>query len=183
MTTTAAASTATTAWIADPVHSGADFAVRHMVVSTFRGGFADVRGSLDLSGDEPALSGQVAVESVQVKDENLHGPLQGPDFFDSERHPEVSFVSTSVRRGDGDAVSIEGDLTIKGVTRPVVATGTWTEIEADITGAPRIGIDLDTTIDRTAHGLSWNAPLPKGGFALANDVALSVHLEFVPAQG
>jgi len=181
--TTAAAPTTTTTWTVDPVHSSANFAVRHMVVSTFRGGFADVRGALDLSGDEPALSGHVAVQSVEVKDENLHGHLQSPDFFDSERHPEVSFVSTSVKRGPGDAVTAEGDLTIKGITRAVVATGTWNEIEADITGAPRIGVDVETTIDRTAHGLDWNAPLPKGGFALANDVALSVHLEFVPAQG
>ena len=120
-------------------------------------------------------------QSVQVKDENLYGHLQSPDFFDSERHPEVSFVSTRVTR-EGDAVTAEGELTIKGITRPVVATGTWHEIEADISGAPRIGIELETTIDRTAHGLNWNAPLPKGGFALANDVALSVHLEFVPAQ-
>ncbi len=181
MSTAAAPVTATT-WTADPVHSSANFAVRHMVVSTFRGGFADVRGTLDLAGDAPAISGHVDVQSVQVKDENLHGHLQGPDFFDSERHPEVGFVSTAVTR-EGDSVTAEGELTIKGITRPVVATGTWHEIEADITGAPRIGIDLETTIDRTAHGLSWNAPLPKGGFALANDVALSVHLEFVPAQG
>lgn len=87
------------------------------------------------------------------------------------------------RSGEGDAVSVEGDLTIKGVTRRVSAAGTWLEIDADVTGAPRIGIELNTTIDRTAHGLNWNAPLPKGGFALANDVALSVHLEFVLLEG
>lgn len=179
MTTTAAAPTIT-AYEVDPVHSTATFAVRHMVVSTFRGGFADVRGGLDLRGETPALTGHVAVASVEVKDPNLHGHLQSPDFFDTERHPEISFVSTAIRRGDGDAVTVDGDLTIKGITRPVVATGTWNEIEADITGNPRIGIDLETTIDRTAHGLNWNAPLPKGGFALANDVTLGVHLELVP---
>ncbi len=173
----------TTTWTVDPVHSSAGFAVRHMLVSTFRGGFADVRGALDLSGDQPAISGHVAVDSVQVKDENLYGHLQSPDFFDSERHPEIGFVSTSVTRGDGDSLTLEGDLTIKGITRRVPATGTWSEIEADITGSPRIGVDVQTTIDRTAHGLKWNAPLPKGGFALADDVTLHVHLEFVPAEG
>ena len=181
MTTTAATPTITS-YSVDPVHSTAGFAVRHMVVSTFRGGFEDVRGTLDLTGDEPKLAGHVAVQSVQVKDENLRGHLQSPEFFDAERHPEVSFVSTRVTRGPGDAVSVDGDLTIKGITRQVVATGSWNEIEADITGNPRIGIDLETTIDRIAHRLDWNAPLPKGGFALANDVTLLVHLELVPKE-
>ena len=96
--------------------------------------------------------------------------------------PKVTFVSDSVVR-DGDDVTLEGDLTIKGTTRRVTAKGTWLEIEADVTGNPRIGIDVDTTIDRTAYGLDWNAPLPKGGVALENDVTLSVHLEFVPSEG
>ena len=169
-----------TSWKSDPVHSGADFAVRHMVVSTFRGGFADVSGELDLSGDEPRISGAVAVPGIQVKDENLYGHLQSPEFFDAERHPDIRFESTSVKRADDGALTVEGDLTIKGTTQRVTATGQWGEVEADISGAPRIGIDLNTTIDRTAYGLNWNAPLPKGGFALANDVALTVHLEFVP---
>jgi polyisoprenoid-binding protein YceI len=182
MSTTTATPIAAGAWAIDPIHSTASFAVRHMVVSTFRGGFADVHGSLDLTGDEPALGGRVAVASVEVKDDNLHAHLQSPEFFDAARHPEVTFSSTSVTRGDGDALTAIGELTIKGITREVVATGTWNEVEADISGAPRIGIDLETTIDRTAHGLNWNAPLPKGGFALANDVTLSVHLEFVPEQ-
>ena len=173
---------ATTSWTADTVHSTANFAVRHMVVATFRGAFTEVTGSLDLSADTPGLVGEVDVTSIQVKDENLYGHLQGPDFFDAAVTPTITFASESVAR-DGDDVTIAGDLTIKGTTQRVTATGTWLEIEADITGNPRIGIDVDTTIDRTAFGLNWNAPLPKGGFALENDVTLSVHLELVPSQG
>jgi polyisoprenoid-binding protein YceI len=178
MTTTAA----TTSWTADTVHSTANFAVRHMVVATFRGAFTDVTGSLDLSAEAPRLVGEVDVTSIQVKDENLYGHLQGPDFFDADVTPTITFASASVVR-DGDDVTIAGDLTIKGTTQRVTATGTWLEIEADVTGNPRIGIDVETTIDRTAFGLNWNAPLPKGGVALENDVTLSVHLELVPAQG
>ena len=177
-----ATTAATTTWTADPVHSTAGFAVRHMVVATFRGAFDEVSGSLDLGGEQPALVGEVAVPSIQVKDENLYGHLQSPDFFDAATTPTITFASTSVAR-DGDQVAIEGDLTIKGTTHRVSATGTWLEIEADIAGNPRIGIDVETTIDRTAYGLDWNAPLPKGGFALDNDVTLGVHLEFVPAAG
>ena len=153
-----------------------------MVVSTFRGSFAKVDGELDLSGGQPRIAGSVDVSGVQVKDENLYGHLQSPEFFDGERHPQIRFESTSVERGEAGTLAIEGDLTIKGTTHRVKASGNWTEVEADITGSPRIGIDLETTIDRTAYGLSWNAPLPKGGFALADDVTLSVHLEFVPVE-
>ena len=177
MTTTAAATT----WTADTVHSTADFAVKHSGVATFRGSFDDVTGTLDLSG-APRLTGEVDVPSIQVKDENLHGHLQSADFFDVANTPKITFESASVTR-DGDDVTIEGDLTIKGTTQRVTATGTWLEIEADMGGSPRIGVDISTTIDRTAFGLNWNAPLPKGGVALANDVKLNVHLELVPVQG
>lgn len=178
-----AATETLTTWTADPVHSTADFAVRHMVVATFRGGFTDVTGALDLSGEQPALRGEVAVPSIQVKDENLYGHLQSPEFFDAERTPTITFVSTAVTRGEGTSVTVEGELTIKGTTHRVAATGSWLEIEADITGNPRIGLDLETVLDRNDYGLDWNAPLPKGGFALADDVTLGVHLEFVPAEG
>ncbi len=177
MTTTAAATT----WTADTVHSTADFAVKHSGVATFRGSFKDVTGTLDLSG-APRLTGEVDVPSIQVKDENLYGHLQSADFFDTENTPKVTFESTSVSR-DGDDITVEGDLTIKGTTRRVTATGTWLEVEADMGGNPRIGVDISTTIDRTTFGLNWNAPLPKGGFALDNDVKLNVHLELVPVQG
>ena len=177
MTTTAAAAT----WTADTVHSTAEFAVKHSGVATFRGSFKDVTGTLDLSG-APRLTGEVDVPSIQVKDGNLYGHLQSADFFDAENTPKVTFASTSVTR-DGDDVTVEGDLTIKGTTQRVTATGTWLEVEADMGGNPRIGVDISTTIDRTAFGLNWNAPLPKGGVALANDVTLHVHLELVPVQG
>lgn len=177
MTTTAAATT----WTADTVHSTAEFAVKHSGVATFRGSFKDVTGTLDLSG-APRLTGEVDVPSIQVKDENLYAHLQSADFFDAENTPKVTFASTSVSR-DGDDITVEGDLTIKGTTQRVTATGTWLEVEADMGGNPRIGVDITTTIDRTAFGLNWNAPLPKGGVAVENDVKLSVHLELVPAQG
>ena len=177
-----ATTAATTTWTADTVHSTANFSVRHMVVATFRGAFSDVDGTLDVSGDEPRLTGEVDVASVQVKDENLYGHLQSPEFFDAAATPKITFTSDSVTR-DGDDVTVVGDLTIKGTTQRVTAKGTWLEIEADITGNPRIGIDVETTVDRTAFGLTWNAPLPKGGVAVENDVTLSVHLEFVPVEG
>lgn len=178
---TVSVSPVATTWTADPVHSTANFSVKHMVVATFRGGFEDVTGTLDLAGEQPAVTGAVNVASVRVKDENLYGHLQSPEFFDAERTPQITFASTSITR-DGTDVTLEGDLTIKGTTQRVRATGEWVEVEADISGSPRIGLDLQTVVDRTAFGLNWNAPLPKGGVAVANDVTLNVHLEFVPSE-
>lgn len=175
--------TDTARWTLDTVHSTADFSVRHMVVATFRGTFDTIEATLEYDGDTPRITGTVPVASVVVKDENLQAHLQSPDFFDAERTPEITFTSTAVRPIDGGpAVEVDGDLTIKGITNPVTATGYITEPTEDIAGNTKVGVELTTVIDRTAFGLNWNAPLPKGGFAVDNDVTLTVNLEFAAAQ-
>ena len=168
-------------WQMDPIHSTASFAVKHMVVATFRGRFEDFDASLvvDENG-EGKLVGTVRTESIVVKDENLAAHLGSPEFFDTERYPELRFESTSVTR-EGDELVVEGDLTIKGNTHPVTGRGTFVGPHEDIAGNTKIGVTLETTIDRTQFGLEWNAPLPKGGFALANDVALTIELELAGA--
>jgi polyisoprenoid-binding protein YceI len=164
-------------WAIDKVHSTIGFAVKHMVVSTFRGAFDDYDVSLSSDENGARLAGAVRVASVDVKDENLEAHLQSPDFFDAEQHPELRFESSDLTR-DGDDVVVRGDLTIRGVTHPVEARGTVTGPHTDFQDNERLGIELETVIDRTAYGLEWNAPLPKGGFALANDVKLAINLEF-----
>jgi len=168
-------------WKSDPVHSSAGFAVKHMVVSTFRGRFEDVDATLEVGEDGAGkLVGTVQPSSIVVKDENLAGHLQSPDFFDSERYPDLRFESTSIRI-EGDEAIIEGDLTIKGNTNPVTARGAYVGPHEDIAGNTKIGLGLETVIDRTLYGLNWNAPLPKGGFALSNEVTLVVELELAKA--
>ena len=157
----------------DPVHSSASFAVKHMVVSTFRGRFENFDATLD----DGKLIGTVDVSSIVVKDENLAAHLQSPEFFDAERHPELRFESTDIRRGEGDEVVVDGELTIKGITRPVEARGTLEGPAVTFGDVNKVGLTLEAIIDRTEFGLNWNAPLPKGGFALANDVKLIVELE------
>ena len=164
-------------WTVDKVHSSIGFEVEHMV-STFRGHFEDY----DVKLDDGTLEGTVAVPSVKVYDENLEAHLQSPDFFDSERHPELRFESRELAIGDEGDVTLQGELTIKGTTKPVTATGRYVHVEADMGGGERIGLRLETTVDRREFGLDWNAPLPKGGFALGNDVTLVVALELVKAQ-
>ena len=104
-----------------------------------------------------------------------------PDFFDTERYPEITFTSTGIRTDDGDLV-VEGDLTIKGTTKRVEARGQISGPVADPAGGERIGIDLETPVDRTEFGLNWNAPLPSGGVAVANQVTLTVHLELAKEE-
>jgi polyisoprenoid-binding protein YceI len=159
-------------WNADPVHSSVGFEVRYLGVATFTGELTD----FDASIVDGRIEGRASVASVEVKDENLKAHLQSPEFFDAERHPEVSFSGTAA--GDG---RFEGEITIKGVTRPATLTGTVVGPVTDPYGNERHGLSLTTVVDRTAFGLDWNAPLPGGGFALANDVTLKAELSLVKA--
>src|SRR3954453_1738923 len=160
-------------WTLDPVHSTIGFELPYLV-GTVRGHFTDVDAKLTAE----SLSGSARVASVDVKDENLAAHLQSPEFFDAERHPELRFESTDIRRtGDGDEVVVDGELTIKGITKPVEARGTLEGPAVTFGDVNKVGLTLEAIIDRTEFGLNWNAPLPKGGFALANDVKLIVELE------
>ena len=110
-------------WKSDPTHSALYFAVRHSLVATFRGVIDDFSATLTGTGGDVVIEGTAKVASITTKDDNLTGHIQSPDFFDQERFPEATLRSTSVRR-DGDNVSIDADLTLKGVTKSVTFTGT-----------------------------------------------------------
>jgi polyisoprenoid-binding protein YceI len=180
MSTATAQQIATGKWAIDPVHSHVGFAVKHMVVSTFRGRFDEYDGSLTSAEDgSPVLQGAVKVDSLKVKDENLAAHLASPEFFDSERYPEITFASTAVEVGEGGQLEVEGELTIKDHTHRVTARGTVSGPHVTLGDYEKIGVELEAVVDRREFGLEWNAPLPKGGFALDNDVKLEVTLELV----
>jgi polyisoprenoid-binding protein YceI len=168
--------TETKTWVLDPVHSSIGFEVDY-AGGTFRGSFREASARFD----GQALAGSAKVASVDVKDENLNAHLQSPDFFDAERHPELSFESSEIER-NGDAVTVRGVITIRGEQRPVELTGTINDPIKDAYGNDRLGLRLETTVDRTQFGLNWNAPLPGGGDALANEVKVTSELYFVPAE-
>jgi polyisoprenoid-binding protein YceI len=178
MSTTAEQTTAIPAgtWGIDPVHSSIGFAVRYAGIGTFRGTFDDFDAKLV----DGRLEGSAKVASVRVDDENLAGHLQSPDFFDAEQFPELRFASKSIDR-DADRVSIQGDLTLRGVTHPVEITGTVTGPLENAYGQQRLGFDLETTVNRQDYGLSWNLELPGGGQALGDDVVVTANLALVQA--
>ena len=164
----------------DGVHSSAGFAVKHLL-STFRGGFGTVNAQVTVDEDGSArLQGTVPVSSVIVKDENLQAHLQSPEFFDAEQYPEIRFDSLELTV-DGETATLTGDLTIKGNTERVTAEGAVSGPIEDPFGNTKLGLQFETVVDRTKFGLNWNAPLPKGGFMLANDVTISVDLELAQA--
>jgi polyisoprenoid-binding protein YceI len=159
-------------WQADSVHSSVGFEVPYLGISTFSGGFKGFEATLA----DGELTGKAQVANIEVKDENLFGHLQAPDWFDAERYPELSFTGTASGPG-----AFEGEITIKGVTKPATLAGTITGPVTDAYGNERYALRLETVIDRTEFGLDWNAPLPGGGFALSNNVKLKAELTLVKA--
>src|SRR6266571_1257748 len=145
-----------------------------MGVTPFRGGFKQFSASLD----DGRLVGTAAVESITSDDENLTGHLLSPEFFDAARFPELKFESSEIERR-ADEIVVRGQLKLKGTTQTVELRGAATGPLSDPYGGTRFGLELETTIDRTAFGIDWNAELPTGGHVVANDVKLAAELELV----
>ena len=168
MSTTTFTSAPAGTWAADPVHSNVAFEIDYAGTNVFRGGFNDYAVTLT----DGVLEGSTRVASVDVKDEQLNGHLQTPDFFDGERFPEITFRTSDLETGE---------LTIKGVTRPVTITSTVSQPNVDPFGRERVGIALEATVDRSEFGLNWNAPNQGGGNYLGDDVTIKADLALVRA--
>ena len=141
-------------WTSDPIHSSFGFSVKHMVVATFRGSLGDFDATLTGAEDGAArLEATGRVNSVVTQDENLTGHLQSPDFFDAQRYPEVRYSATDIAR-DGERLLVKGELTLKGVTKPLELTGTLAGPVVGVGDAERIGVGLQGVIDRTEYGMT-----------------------------
>jgi polyisoprenoid-binding protein YceI len=160
----------------DPVHSTFGFTITHNGVSKFRGQFEQVDARLD----DGVLVGAAQVDSVKTAIPDLKGHLLSPDFFNATEAPTISFRSNDIRVADDGTVELDGELTIRGVTKPVTAAGSFAS-GVGIRGAEVVGFDLEAMIDRRDYGLDWQAELPRGGEVLGWDVALEVHLELAKA--
>lgn len=166
---------------ADPIHSSFAFALRYMGVSTFRGTLDDVSATVTAGADGVAVEGAAQVASISIRTpQQFRDHVLSTDFFDVASHPQVAFRSTRVELADDGRAVLDGELTIRGTTRPVHAEGSWAP-EAETLSGRRAHLSLEATLDRTAYGLDWNADLPTGGKALANDVTLTVELALLVA--
>jgi len=167
-------------WDIDASHSTVGFSVRHMMVSKVRGYFREFSGEL-VTAEDPAQSSVTAtidLGSIDTRQEQRDAHIRSADFFDVGNHTVMTFRSTEVRT-DGADWTVVGDLTIKGITKPVTATGTYQPAVQDPYGGVRSALELTATLDRRDWDLNWQAPLPSGDDVLAWDVTLSVNLELV----
>jgi polyisoprenoid-binding protein YceI len=170
-------------WAIDAVHSSAEFSLEHLGVSTYRGRFRAVKGTVVLDDDSPAnssIEAAIDVRSVDVDDKKLFDSLMGGDFFDVERHPHITFKSAQVEKLGDTQWRAQGELTIRGVTRPIELT-----IE-DKGGAnnpfakrPMRAFLAHGEIDRGEYELRWNVPLDNGGQYLGERVAIDLHIELL----
>ncbi|HEX3737699.1 MAG TPA: YceI family protein [Solirubrobacterales bacterium] len=161
---------------AQPAPSTFAFAVRHSGTFWFRGSLPDVAATLRADGDALALEGSARVDSISVVEPAaMRASVLGPEFFDAERHSEVTFGSTEIRLADDGQVEVEGELTMKGITRPVSATGRYSA-PRQATFGEIAGLQLATTIDRREFGFDWQMELPDGGVAVGWDVQVDIDL-------
>jgi polyisoprenoid-binding protein YceI len=165
----------------DPAHSSVGFEVRHMGIATVRGAFRKFQGTVDATGDAPVLQGSVDVSTVDTGDAQRDGHLASPEFFDAENHAEITFSSTAGEALEGGQIRLNGEITIKGITKPIELTGVVAENGADPWGNERIGLELSATIDRRDFDLKWNQTLPNGNLLVSHDVKLLLSVSAVKA--
>ena len=165
----------------DKTHSTVQFAVRHIGVSTFRASFGDIDATLRIDDGIAQLEASASVESVSIVDppEFREHVVRGEDFFAADEHPELTFRSARTDLAEDGAVTVSGELVVRGVSSPVSATGTFFPPTEDPFGGIRAGLELEATIDRRTWGMSWQAPLPNGGDALGWEVSVTAHLELM----
>lgn len=177
--------TAVSTWNIDPAHSVAEFKVKHMMISNVKGSFPKVSGVLtfdesDLS--KSSVEASIDVASIVTRDEQRDGHLKSADFFDVEKYPTMTFKSTKVTPTGAGEGKVEGDLTIRDVTKKVVfAVEGPTEPGKDPWGNTRIGVSATTKISRKDFGLTWNAALETGGVLVGDEVTITLDVQFVKA--
>lgn len=165
-------------WDVDPVHSVIEFRVRHMKIATVKGRFLDFDGRI-AAGSEPSLSGAIRVASLDTNEPRRDDHLRSPDFFDAARHPEIGFRSTRVDVDPGGRLLVEGDLAMKGVTRPIELIGEFRGSGLHPDGSERLGLMLAGEVDRTDFGLVWNRTLEAGSVLVGDAVGLELDISAV----
>jgi polyisoprenoid-binding protein YceI len=182
MASTQQPTSTTTQWRVDRTHSNVEFAVKHMMITTVRGRFTELDGTVQYAEGSPTKSHvEVSIKAASIDtrapDRDTH--LRSPDFLDAEKYTEITFRSTRVDKTGTNRFGIAGDLTIRGVTRPVMLDAVEEGRGKDPWGGERLGFTATTTIDRREYGLIWNQALEAGGWLVGNDVKISLDVQLV----
>jgi polyisoprenoid-binding protein YceI len=168
-------------WVIDPTHSEVGFSVRHMMVSKVRGSFKTFEGTITI-GDNPLdsrVEASIEAWSVDTHDENRDNHLRSSDFFEVEVHPKITFASTGVRQARHDTFVVSGDLTIRGVTRPVDLELEFNGVSPDPWGGTRSGFSASTEISRADFGIEFNIPMDGGGVVVGDKIKINIEIEAI----
>lgn len=166
----------------DPAHSGASFKVRHMMISNVHGKFTGLKGSVDYEPGKPAattIEATISAATVDTGEPKRDEHLKSPDFFDVAKYPSLAFKSKSVTKTGDNKYNVAGDLTMHGVTKPVVLDVETTPEVKDPWGNSRFGASATTKVNRSDFGLTWNKALETGGVMVGDDIEITLELELV----
>ena len=169
-------------WQIDSSHTSIGAKVKHMMVSTVRGSFAGATGTIDFDPAAPekgSIELRIPAASIDTGDEKRDGHLRSADFLDADNHPEIVFKSTTVKANGKDAFVVDGDLTIRGVTKPATVNVELAGIAQDARAGQRAAFDATASIDRTQWGLVWNMPIP-GGLLVSEKITLEANVAATP---
>lgn len=182
MSTTASTALPTGTWNVDPTHSSVEFQVKHLGIATVKGQFTRFEGALTVAEDGTATArGTVDVASVDTRDDRRDEHLRSGDFFDAAAHPQLSFASTAIEVRDGGRFTITGDLTMRGVTKPITLEGEVTGSEVDPWGNERIGLTASGSLSRGEYGMTFNQALGSGNMLVSDTVKIALDVSAVKA--
>lgn len=168
-------------WKIDPIHSSVEFQVKHLGIATVKGQFTDFEGTLEVTSDGLDAYGSVDVASVDTREPQRDTHLRSPDFFDVENHPQITFKSTAVRPLDDDEFEVEGDFTIRGITKPLKLVGVLEGTETDPQGNERVGLSATASINRSDYDMKFNMALGSGNVVVGEKVKILIDISAVKA--
>ena len=166
----------------DASHSRVGFSARHAMVTKVRGAFNEYTGSAVVADGAASISIEISAASVDTRSADRDGHLQSPDFFDVANFPKITFASTSVKDSGADKIVVDGNLTIKDVTKPLSITFEYTGTATDPFGNARFGFEGTSEINRKDFGLTWNAALETGGILVSENIKLEFEISAIQAK-
>lgn len=170
----------TTKWAIDPTHSEITFKVKHLMISNVKGEFKTFQATID--GEDftnSTISANIDASSISTNNDDRDAHLKSPDFFEVEKYPEITFVSTSIKKVDDDEFKLVGDLTIKGITKEIILDTEFGGYMKDPYGNEKAGFSINGKLNRKDFGLNWNSALEAGGVMVGNEIKINAEVQFV----